>query len=163
MPFGIASAGGCATACRRWSISPTRRRHAEEGLGDVAAAGADQAGDAEDLAGAHLEGDVVEAAVERRFSTESTTSPIGTSPSGNIWVISRPTIIRMMLVAGHVPGVVGADIAAVAEHRHLVGDLEQLAHLVGDVDDAFALRLSVRMISKRWATSRRSGPKSARP
>ena len=32
------------------------------------------------------------------------------------------------------------DEAAVAEHRELVGDLEQLVHLVGDVDDALALR-----------------------
>ena len=31
-----------------------------------------------------------------RFSTLSTTSPIGTSSLGNIWVISRPTIMRMM-------------------------------------------------------------------
>ena len=34
-----------------------------------------------------------------------------------------------------------ADKSAVAEHRHLVGDLEKLVHLVGDVDDALALRL----------------------
>ena len=44
-------------------------------------------------------------------------------------------------IAGHVLGVVGADVAAVAEDRDLVGDLEELAHLVGDVDDAFAFRL----------------------
>ncbi|MCY1239616.1 hypothetical protein D9M72_524210 [compost metagenome] len=31
-----------------------------------------------------------------RFFTERTTSPIGTSSFGNIWVISRPTIMRMM-------------------------------------------------------------------
>ncbi len=34
-----------------------------------------------------------------------------------------------------------ADEFAVPEHRHLVGDLEQLVHLVGDVDDALALGL----------------------
>ena len=45
-----------------------RRRHAEDRLGDVAAPGADQPGDAEDLAGAHVEGDVVEHAVEARDS-----------------------------------------------------------------------------------------------
>ena len=60
-----------------------RRRHAEEGLGDVAAPGADEAGDAEDLAGAHVEGDVVEDAVEVRGPcTDSTTSPIGTVSFG---------------------------------------------------------------------------------
>jgi hypothetical protein len=31
-----------------------------------------------------------------RLRTESTTSPIGTVSFGNIWVISRPTISRMM-------------------------------------------------------------------
>ena len=33
------------------------------------------------------------------------------------------------------------DESPVAEHRHLVGDLEQLVHFVGDVDDACALSL----------------------
>src|SRR5688572_6287970 len=36
-----------------------------------------------------------------------------------------------------------ADVAAVAEHREFVRDLEQLVHLVGDIDDAFALRPQV--------------------
>ncbi len=45
------------------------------------------------------------------------------------------------VVAGDVGGGVLADELAVAEHRHLVGDLEQLVHLVGDVDDALALGL----------------------
>ena len=44
------------------------------------------------------------------------------------------------VVAGDIVGGVGADVLAVAKHRELVGDLEQLVHLVGDVDDAFALR-----------------------
>ena len=56
-------------------------------------------------------------------------------------MISRPTIRLDDLVAGDVGGGVLADEAAIAEHRHLVGDLEQLVHLVGDVDDALALGL----------------------
>ena len=56
-------------------------------------------------------------------------------------MISRPTIRLDDVVAGDVGGGVLADEAAVAEHRHLVGDLEQLVHLVGDVDDALALGL----------------------
>ena len=76
-----------------------------------------------------------------RLRTESATSPIGTVCFGNIWVISRPTIMLDDVVAGDVGGGVLADEVAVAKHRHLVGDLEQLVHLVGDVDDALALRL----------------------
>ena len=45
------------------------------------------------------------------------------------------------VVARDVVGGVLADEAAVAENRHFVGDLEQLVHLVRDVDDAFALGL----------------------
>ncbi len=78
-----------------------------------------------------------------RSLTDSTTSPIGTASFGNIWVISRPTIMRMMSSRVTSLGGVRADILAVAEHRELVGDLEQLVHLVGDVDDAFALRPQV--------------------
>ena len=40
-----------------------RRRHAEHRLGDVRAAGADQAGNAEDFARAHVERHVVEDAL----------------------------------------------------------------------------------------------------
>ena len=72
--------------------------------------------------------------------TESTTSPIGTVSLGNIWVSSRPTIMRMMSSRVDVCGRLRADIPAVAEHRDLVGDLEDLVHLVGDVDDALASR-----------------------
>ena len=39
-----------------------------------------------------------------------------------------------------------ADEAAVAQHGDFVGDLEQLVHPVGDVDDAGALGFSVRII-----------------
>ena len=39
-------------------------------------------------------------------------------------------------VARHPGGGMLADETAIAKHRHLVGDLEQLVHLVGDIDDA---------------------------
>ena len=40
------------------------------------------------------------------------------------------------VVTRHIGGRVGADIFAVAENGELVGDLEQLVHLVSDVNDA---------------------------
>ncbi|MNX85707.1 hypothetical protein D3C86_1175570 [compost metagenome] len=42
------------------------------------------------------------------------------------------------VITRHIGGSVSADIFAVAENRELVGDLEQLVHLMGDVDDADA-------------------------
>ena len=38
----------------------------------------------------------------------------------------------------------GRDVPAVPENRHIVGNREDLIHLVGDVDDAHAMRLEVR-------------------
>lgn len=120
-----------------------RRRDPEERLGDVGAAGSDEAGNAEDLAGAHIEGDVVEDAVERQVLHRQH------------HVADRHLLLREHLgdftsdhhaddvVAGDLVREVGADIFAVAEHRELVGDLEQLVHLVGDVDDADTLRAQV--------------------
>ena len=76
---------------------------AEDGAGDLAAAGADEAGQADDLAGADLEGDVVEDARRGRGPR-----PRGRRrrPSagvfGNRSPTSRPTIRRDDLVDGGV-------------------------------------------------------------
>ena len=43
------------------------------------------------------------------------------------------------LVAVGLPGVAAADVLAVAQHHQPVGDLKDLLHAVGDVDDAHAL------------------------
>ena len=116
-------------------------RHAEQGLRDVAASRTDKAGETENLAFAQIEGDAVKLA----FKTEITHRQND--------IADRHRLLREHLgdfasdhlpddvVAGDVGGGVLADEAAVAEHRHLVGDLEQLVHLVGDVDDALALGL----------------------
>jgi len=41
--------------------------------------------------------------------------------------------------AGEVAGTLGANVPAIAQHAHLVRDLEQLLHPVGDVEDPLAL------------------------
>ena len=110
----------------------------------------------EDFAGAHVERDVVEDAFRATGPcTDSTTSPIGT-------VLLREHLGDLAadhhaddVVAGDVRRRLGADVLAVAEDRDLVGDLEQLVHLVGDVDDALALGPAAsRMMRNRCSTSR---------
>src|SRR5207302_1823491 len=44
------------------------------------------------------------------------------------------------LIAGEVEGTCRADVSAVAQHGYLIRDLEQLVHLVGDVENALPLR-----------------------
>ena len=68
------------------------------------------------------------------------------------------------VVAGDVGGGMLADEPAVAEHRHFVGDLEQLVHLVRDVDDAVALGLErADDLEEMLDFASRSAPRSARP
>ena len=101
----------------------------------------DEAGEAENLALAQIEGDVAEPPFEREVANRERD------------VADRHGLLREHLgdlapdhqpddvVARDVGGRMLADEAAVAEHRHFVGDLEQFVHLVGDVDDALALGL----------------------
>jgi len=44
------------------------------------------------------------------------------------------------LIAGEVEGTCRADVSAVTQHGYLIRDLEQLVHLVGDVENALPLR-----------------------
>ena len=102
------------------------------------------AGDPDDLAGAHLERDAlhrVEAAVVLtvRPSTWSSGSPgataacrRGAAPRG------RPSAAPGLL--GRACGGHGLDLLAAPEHGDPVGDLEHLVQLVADEDDRLALR-----------------------
>ena len=96
--------------------------------------------------------------------TDSTTSPIGTVLLGEHLGDLAPDHHADDVVAGHVASRRGCRCTAVAEHRELVGDLEQLVHLVGDVDDAFALRPQVADdLEQMRDLASRSAPRSARP
>ena len=122
-------------------------REAEDTLHRFAAAGADQAGKADDLALAHFKGHVFDArallfAVADVFALQH--------DFGVFHVIARVVLIQFaadhhgdQFVARGFLNYAGADIAAVAQNRHAVADLVQLAHLVGDVDDAHALRRQI--------------------
>ena len=66
---------------------------AEHRSGDLAATGADETGQADDLAGPYGEGDVVEDAGRgQAAATSSTGSPSGAGVLGNSSPTSRPTI-----------------------------------------------------------------------
>ena len=148
-------------------IVPARgSRDAEQRLHHLAAAGADQAVEAEDLALAQVEGDVGEFGRVRQARRPSSTG----SPSGDV-------DLREDLVDGAAdhqrdraaPGVASATSPAptelaVAEHRVAVGDAEDLLELVADEEDRLALALQ---LARRWRKAPRppcaTARRSARP
>ena len=90
----------------------------------------------------------------RGGSPRSTASDrLGCSSSRSSASSSLPIILRDQLELGQVAGGVLADQAAVAQHRHPVGDLVDLVEEVRDEQDRHALVLSWRMTRNSWATS----------
>ena len=143
MPASIATPGFLiAISAPSMAIGPGGRgRDAEQRLGDVAAARADEAGEAENLALAQIEGNVAEPPFERQVAHRQRDIADRHDLLGEHLRDLAPDHQPDDVVAGDVRGRVLADETAVAEHRHLIGDLEQFVHLVGDVDDALALGL----------------------
>ena len=124
----------------RAAVGPAGAVHRLE---DLRAAGPDQAGEPDDLAGPHLEGHVGELLRRAtRPSTSSTTSARGVEGR-------RVGEDVLDLAAGHQPdqlggrcvrgGQVGGDGAAVLEDGDPVADLADLLEPVRDVDDGDAL------------------------
>ena len=126
---------------------------------------ADQAGEAQDLARAQRRTRRLEDAVRApgRAPT-ATTSPIGTRLREHVRDLAADHQRISLSRSKSADGVV-ADMLAVAEHRDLVGDLEDLVDLVRDVDDAYALSLfsSRDDFEQVRRPPCRSGPRSARP
>ena len=125
----------------------TRRRFNQSGerFDQLGLAVAFDAGDADDLAGAHLEGNVVHASGAIRLSgtdrlrTVSFVSPGFAAGLSTRSSTSRPTIRRASSAAFVSAGLQPADDAAVAHDRHLVGYREHLGQLVRDDDDRLSL------------------------
>ena len=103
--------------------------------------GADEPGQAEDLAAPQIERDVAKAAFEAQVLDRQDDLADRHGLFGKHLGDLAADHHANDVVARDARGGMLADEAAVAEHRDLVGDLEQLAHLVGDVDDAFAFGL----------------------
>ena len=148
MPARMASIGERIATSRPSTSTRPRcdRVGAEDGAGELGAAGADQAGEAQDLALAHLEADVVRASTacgsraSRPRAMPSTVerhrAGAGVARGGaNSRSTSRPTIMRMIrsTSSSAIGGLAGQR--AVAQHGGAVADLHHLLEPVGDEHD----------------------------
>ena len=118
---------------------------AEDRLEQLGAAGAHEPVQAEDLALAHVERDVLQVGIELRGEVLDRQNRIA-----GLVVDRREAVVERAahhggdeLVHVGVGGVLGHDHVAVAQHRHVVADLEDLVHLVRDVDERDALALEL--------------------
>ena len=153
------------------TVSPSRRISpgsagvdAEKRLRQLAAAGADEAGKADDLAGAHGEADIPGQRLATRSRASSTGAPIGAERLGKE-VLDAAADHHLDEFGGvGVRHVARADIGAVAQHRDAVGDRENLVEPMADVDDADAARFEASHDVEQARRRRsRSAPRSVRP
>ena len=113
---------------------------AEYALDELAAAGADQAVEADDLAFAHLDRDVVKAGAGELVGLQD-------RRADRNCVLVIDLFDRSVDHQRDEVGLVGfadstrADQRAVAQHRHAVAELEHLLEPVADVDDRDAVGL----------------------
>ncbi len=120
-----------------------RRRDPEDGLGNIGAAGANETGNAEDLPCPNVERYVAEHILQRKvFHRKHHVADRHRLLWKHLGDLTSDHHLDDV-VARNVRRRMGADIAAVAEHRELIGNLEQLVHLVGYVHNADALGTQV--------------------
>ena len=154
MPSAMAS----ARRCRRDRLAVERDGAggdavgAEDGAGELGAAGADQAGDAEDLAGLEVEVDAFEHDGVRRLADRARCA--GRAPTAcTAPATSRCVGLRIELGGGAADHLLDdprqldrpafavemAGQPAVAQHRHAVADRRRLLQPVGDEHDGDAV------------------------
>jgi hypothetical protein len=113
----------------------------EERLEQLAPARADEAGEADDLPGRHVEIDVLERAGQRESPHAQRRDPLARRRVARHGVLERPADHQLdeprPVDLARRPG---ADGPTVAQHRDPVGDREDLLHPVRDEDDGDALR-----------------------
>ena len=145
-------------------ISPRiEPRHAEERQRELGAAGAEQADEADDLAGVQGEGDVGEfagAACPPHLEQRRRPPDVAARRSRVLDALAGHQLGEAVVV--DLGGGEGADLAAVAQHRDPLGDLDHLVEPVADEDDSDALRLQPRAIaassrSTSWRVSEAVG------
>ena len=126
---------------RRTGLPPTSTRpvdlriEAEQRLRDLGSPGADQAGQADHLAGADLERDVAELARARQLlDAQQLVAGRRRHVLGDVLVEAAADhqVHQRRLVER--AGRLGRDVGAVAQHRHRVAEPEDLRHAVRDVD-----------------------------
>ena len=118
------------------------RIEAEDCLRDLAAAGTDESGEADDLAGADFKIDV------GKFPRRGEVAHAQHGVAGLGLKVARPVLGHAAPdhephdgVVVHVRAIEGADVAAVAQHADAVAQAEKLRHAVRHVDDGEAARL----------------------
>jgi len=109
----------------------------------VGAPGAHQPGDTEDFPGVQVERYVFEYAVQAQVAHRQQQVTNRRLAHREQLAQLTPDHHRDEAVAVHAVGPLQTDVLAVTEHRHFIGDGEHFVHLVGDIDDAFALGLEV--------------------
>ena len=117
-----------------------RRRDAEQRQGDVGAAGADEAREAQHLAAPQLERDVLEHALagQARDLQQRLARPV--VGAGEELGHVAPDHVLDREARRDLRPRPRRDPAAVAQHRHAVGDLEHLVQAVADEQDRHAAR-----------------------
>ena len=123
----------------RVALARARLEVAEDCLHDFAAAGADEAGEAENLAAPQLEADVLEVDAGKAAAHRERRRParlVGKEVFVDFDLAARHEREQLLLV--HARDWEMADQLAVAQHGDLVADLEDFFRLVRDEDDPFA-------------------------
>ena len=111
---------------------------AEHGLHDLGAARANQAGQAHDLAGVHVQAHVPEVArAAELVDLQKFATDLGLFLGEELGDLAAHHVVHQdVLLHGHVPG---ADVLGVAEHGHAVCKAVDVLKAVGNQDDGGAL------------------------
>ena len=119
-------------------LARCRRGDAEDGEGELGPARADQPGDAEDLAGAQGQIDIADrlaAAEAAQLESDLARHRLGLREE---LIDGAAHHHRDQIGFADLADRLGGDMGAVAQHRHPVGQREDLRQLVGDIGDADA-------------------------
>ncbi len=139
--FGVMRAGRARYCRRSSSLPPLARLGAVDEMHDIVVAGADQAGEPDDLAGPHRQREILDARAgeildRARFSAPEVTCRRGRiasrstcAPDDHAHDVAPCCASVVTQRSGHAP---------VAQHGDAVGDLHHLVDVVRDEDDAGA-------------------------
>ena len=136
---GVLGAGDAERVVVEQDFALEHAVDAEEGLGDFGAAGADEAGEAEDFTGGDVEGDGVAGlgGGAEVFDCEAGGAGLGCALDVEVAEVATDHEADHVFV-GDLLAREFAGVAAVAEGDDAVGDFTDFAEAVGDVDDADA-------------------------
>ncbi len=120
------------------------RSYAEYCLGNVCSTCTHQSGEAKDLAFAKVEGNIAKDSFQRQIFDRERHISDGNNLLGKHGFELAANHFLYQYVAVDIAGPMCGDVSTVPENRYIVGDRENFIHLVGDIDDADAMRLEIR-------------------